>query len=90
MRRRQEDIAALALHFMKPQADHLAKRIEGISPEALTLLQSYSWPGNVRELEQTIERAVTVCKGGVIQAKDLALGSDVEAGEPAANGQLSG
>ena len=32
---------------------------------------SYHWPGNVRELENSIERAVLVCEGGVIHAHHL-------------------
>ncbi len=35
------------------------------------MLMSYHWPGNVRELENCIERAVLVCKEGVIRAQHL-------------------
>ncbi len=31
----------------------------------------YEWPGNVRELENTIERAVVLARGDVIDAEDL-------------------
>lgn len=82
LRERWEDVAALARHFLRFKAAHVAKPITGISPGALHLLQSYNWPGNVRELEQTIERAVTFCQGEVIQAEDLRLSSPPEA-EPA-------
>jgi len=36
------------------------KPIDGISPEAMSLLESYDWPGNVRELENTMERSVAL------------------------------
>jgi Nif-specific regulatory protein len=35
------------------------------------MLTCYHWPGNVRELENTIERAVLVCDGGVIHGHHL-------------------
>ena len=82
LRERWEDVAALARHFLRFKAAHVAKPITDISPGALHLLQSYNWPGNVRELEQTIERAVTFCQGEVIQAEDLRLSSP-PAEEPA-------
>jgi DNA-binding NtrC family response regulator len=34
-------------------------------------MATYEWPGNVRELERTIERAVTLAEGDVIELDDL-------------------
>jgi DNA-binding NtrC family response regulator len=31
----------------------------------------YNWPGNVRELENTLERAVVLCKESYLSATDL-------------------
>jgi Nif-specific regulatory protein len=42
-----------------------------MSTPAIDMLTSYHWPGNVRELENTIERAVLVCDGGVIHGHHL-------------------
>ncbi len=42
-----------------------------ISTPAIDMLMSYHWPGNVRELENAIERAVVVCRDGVIHAHHL-------------------
>ena len=39
--------------------------------QAMDILCAYDWPGNVRELENAIERAMTLCEGGIIQAGDL-------------------
>ncbi|HTI10625.1 MAG TPA: sigma-54 dependent transcriptional regulator [Puia sp.] len=71
LRKREDDIILLARHFdriytnkyMKPQHDFDAKSIEK--------LKSYHYPGNVRELQYTIERAVIMAEGDVLQAKDL-------------------
>ena len=35
------------------------------------VLLSYSWPGNVRELKNVVERALSMCKDGVIDVGDL-------------------
>jgi DNA-binding NtrC family response regulator len=42
-----------------------------ISPQALSVLMSYSWPGNVRELENALESAVALNRTGVIVPDDL-------------------
>ena len=85
-----KDVAALATHFLRFKAAHVAKRITGISAGALSLLQAHTWPGNVRELEQTIERAVTLCQGEVLQAEDLRLSSPAAAApaSPSHNGHF--
>src|ERR1700758_4987315 len=60
LRERREDIPLLARHFLESFRKTMEKPIEGISPEAMTRLESYDWPGNVRELENTMERAVAL------------------------------
>ena len=60
LRERREDIPLLARHFLEQFRKSMEKPIQGISPEAMGLLESYDWPGNVRELENTIERAVAL------------------------------
>jgi DNA-binding NtrC family response regulator len=58
LRERPDDIPVLAYRFAMRTAAELGKTLEGISPDALALLQRYSWPGNVRELQHAVERAV--------------------------------
>jgi two-component system response regulator PilR (NtrC family) len=60
LRERQEDIHALAGHFVAKFAAQMKKDLHGISRAAVSLLESYSWPGNVRELENAMERAVAL------------------------------
>jgi len=42
-----------------------------LSPEALSVLASYSWPGNVRELSNLVERLAILCPEGEIGIDDL-------------------
>jgi two-component system response regulator PilR (NtrC family) len=63
LRERRDDIPLLARHFLDTFRTSMGKPIEGISPEAMTRLESYDWPGNVRELENTMERAVALESG---------------------------
>jgi len=71
LRQRSEDIQLLATHFAKVYSTKCKRRIEGISPEARSLLRTYDWPGNVRELENAIERAVVLGGVEMIVPEDL-------------------
>ena len=72
LKERGEDIPLLAEYFLNKVRDESGRDdILGISKSALGLLQHYAWPGNVRELENTIERAVLLCAGAIIEPKDL-------------------
>lgn len=64
LRERLKDIIPLAEFFM-------AGRTKKISSKAKEFLKSYDWPGNVRELKNTIERAVVLGDGEIIQPEDL-------------------
>ncbi|MDD5558463.1 sigma-54 dependent transcriptional regulator [Candidatus Methylomirabilis sp.] len=71
LRERREDIPMLAYHFMHTCAAANQKRVMGISPEAMLVLQQANWPGNVRELAHTIESAVVVTSHEIILPDDL-------------------
>ena len=73
LRRRREDIPLLAAHFVRRFSRALNRRIEGFTPEALTVLTQYAWPGNVRELQNIVERLVAVAEGPMIGVNDLPL-----------------
>lgn len=59
LRERKEDIPVLALYFLEYYNQLFHKQIQGISPEAESILMEYSWPGNIRELQNIIEYAAT-------------------------------
>jgi two-component system response regulator PilR (NtrC family) len=71
LRERREDIPLLTRHFLERFRKTMEKPIEGISPEAMTKLETYDWPGNVRELENTMERAVALETGREISVRVL-------------------
>lgn len=57
LRNRLDDIALLAEHFLEKYNHVHKRRLTGISPTVIRMLQEYGWPGNVRELENVIQRA---------------------------------
>lgn len=71
LRERREDIPLLARHFLDRFCRETNKQVTGIGEEAMMILQSYDWPGNVRELENTLERAVVLSNGPVLNKKDF-------------------
>ena len=71
LRTRVSDIPLLATHFLGRYAKENGKAITGFADAALERLAGYHWPGNVRELENTVERAVVVCRGDTIRPEDL-------------------
>ncbi len=71
LRERKEDIVPLATHFLNRFASELGKDVRGYDPSALRALRRHHWPGNIRELENTVERAVLMCEGGLIAETDL-------------------
>jgi len=71
LRDRKEDISILAEKFSIEAAGELNKRINGISDEALELLERYPWPGNVRELKNVIRRAVLICESNRIEKEHI-------------------
>src|SRR4030088_2654600 len=66
LRERRDDLPFLPPAFLERFRKSMEKPIEGISPEAMHLLEAYDWPGNVRELENTMERSVALETGGLI------------------------
>jgi len=72
LRERKDDVPLLVRHFLEKRlARGVGRRVTGISPEALHMLQRYDWPGNVRELEHTIDRACTLGHTERIEPEDL-------------------
>ncbi len=58
LRERTGDVAFLAAFYIDRFNSEFRKRVRGLSPAALEVLEQYGWPGNVRELRNAIERAM--------------------------------
>ncbi len=71
LRARREDINLLIDHFIARNNARLGTHIRGLASDARKLLLEYAWPGNVRELENTIERAMVLADGDILQVTDL-------------------
>ncbi len=71
LRERREDIPLLAEHFVERLCRETGRKVDEISPDALSVLMDYGWPGNVRELENAIERAVVTCRTAVLGRHDF-------------------
>ena len=67
LRERQGDVSLLIQHYLNQLARELHRaNLEGISPEALKILENHNWPGNVRELQAVVRRALLNTTGPVV------------------------
>ncbi len=71
LRKRKEDIMMLAKHFANIYATKYMKPEMDFDKAAVERLEAYHYPGNVRELQYTIERAIIMSDGDVLQGRDL-------------------
>jgi DNA-binding NtrC family response regulator len=72
LRERKEDIGLLADHFLAWMTAGKGLR-RSLSSEAKSILMNYDWPGNVHELKETLEQAVAMASGPVLEVGDLPL-----------------
>jgi two-component system, NtrC family, response regulator AtoC len=92
VRERQQDILPLAHFFIDHYNIKFKRQIDGLTPEAESLLLAHDWPGNVRELRNAIERAMILEESTLIGAASLpiAIRSSEAASVVAAAGDSAG
>jgi len=73
LRERPQDILPLARFFIEHYNAKFKRQIEGMSPEAESLLLSHDWPGNVRELRNAVERAMILEDTAQIRPQSLPI-----------------
>jgi len=71
LRQRREDLPALVDYFLDRTRENYQTNARGVTPEAMTLLQSYPWPGNVRELEHALQRAALLSPDALLGPADF-------------------
>ncbi len=67
LRERSDDVILLARYFLSTVKQRYGIENLDFSRESIEFLRNHPWPGNVRELQNTIERAVIICKGRWIE-----------------------
>lgn len=71
LRSRPDDIPLLCDYFIGEINARNGTTVEGITPDAINLLSTYSWPGNVRELRNTIEKMSVMARNRKLTIRDL-------------------
>ena len=73
LRKRKEDIPALAVNLLGKINKELNKNVIKIPYETMELLKENYWDGNVRELENTLRRAAVLAKGDCIEKENIMM-----------------
>ncbi|MCZ6472704.1 MAG: sigma 54-interacting transcriptional regulator [SAR324 cluster bacterium] len=73
LRDRGNDIPMLAKFILGNVVEKMNLSEKFFSDESLEAVLTYSWPGNVRELENTIERAVILTDGPLVDLKSTVV-----------------
>jgi two-component system NtrC family response regulator len=71
LRERKDDLQLLINKFIENYSVKFGKNIFKANSEFISILQAYTFPGNIRELKNIIERALILCNGSELTAKDL-------------------
>src|SRR6202051_2284293 len=74
LREHKEDVPDLVQLLLSDMSSKHGRKVAGVSEAVLNAFQNYSWPGNVREMRNTLERAIIVCDGAVVETKHLPPG----------------
>ena len=71
LRERRGDIPLLANYYIDRYNREFRKRVRGLTPEAMAMLEQHRWPGNIRELRNAVERAMLLLEAEWIGPDDL-------------------
>jgi DNA-binding NtrC family response regulator len=74
LREHKEDIPDLVQLLLSEMSAKHSRKVVAVSEAVMNVFNNFSWPGNVRELRNTLERAVIVCDGSVVETRHLPPG----------------
>jgi DNA-binding NtrC family response regulator len=74
LREHMDDMPELVQALLADMNQKHNRTVAGINDAVMSAFQAHSWPGNVRELRNTLERAVILCGGSMIEPKHLPPG----------------
>jgi DNA-binding NtrC family response regulator len=74
LREHKRDLPELAQALLADLNRKHGRNVGSLSEQVMNLFDAYNWPGNVRELRNTLERAVIVCEGSMIENRHLPPG----------------
>jgi DNA-binding NtrC family response regulator len=74
LREHMDDLPELVRALLADMNEKHNRTVVGVSDAVMGAFQAHSWPGNVRELRNTLERAVILCAGPMIEPKHLPPG----------------
>ena len=89
LRERQEDIPALARHFLNTAAKSLGMEVKSLDNQTEQYLAGLSWQGNVRQLENVCHWLTVMSPGQEIHIDDLPPELKESVGSSGANGSDS-
>jgi DNA-binding NtrC family response regulator len=72
LRHRPEDIGPLVRGMVARYGTKFGKKLFGVCPEAMRILEAFPWPGNIRQLENVIQQAVLTSSGNELKVHHLA------------------
>jgi DNA-binding NtrC family response regulator len=74
LREHKDDVHDLVQALLADMNEKHNRTVAGITEPVMSAFLAYAWPGNVRELRNTLERAVIVCDGALVEPRHLPPG----------------
>ena len=71
LREHKDDVPQLVDALLADMNSKHGREVNGVNESVLQMFINHNWPGNIRELRNTLERAVIVCEGLLIEPRHL-------------------